>query len=133
MKTKKYLYGKFYFTAYYKPVGHGYEVGMTYGKKTIFVGNFIHKEEATTWFAKMNLECKHFVNKYWINDNVSTTWYCSFFKNHLYKTYYSFLDKLFTEYKHSYNKAFKKDFKNYKNLKKHWHLDDAPVFKIKAA
>lgn len=129
MKTKKYLYGKFYFTAYYKTAGNGFEVGMTYGKKTIFVGNFIHKEEATKWFAMMNSECKTFVKKYWINNNVSTAWYCNFFKNHLYTTYYSFLDKLFADYKYSYKKAFKKDATRYKTMKKSWDHDYAPTFK----
>lgn len=129
MKTKKYRYGKFYFKAYTKTVGHGYEVGLTYGKKTIFVGNFIHKEEATKWWTTLNKETTHFVNKYWINEGVSATWYCNFFSSHLYKTYYGFLDKLFSNYTYKYNQSFKRDVRRYRSMKRHWDHNDAPTFK----
>ena len=36
MKSKTYKYGNYTFKSYYKKVGYGYEVGFTFGSKTIF-------------------------------------------------------------------------------------------------
>ena len=129
MKTKKYSYGKFHFNAYYKTAGHGYEIGLTYGKKTIFVGNFIHQEDANKWWTTLNSETTKFAKKYWVNDDVSTTWYCHFFSSHLYKSYYTFLDKCFTKYTSSYSAAFKRDSRRYQKLQRNWDRTESPKFR----
>ena len=130
MKTKSYRYGKIHFKAYYKTVGHGYEVGLLCGKKTLFVGNFIHTDEATTWWKMMNKETALFAKKYWAAENVSSTWYCNFISTHLHKCYYKYLDTCFAKYTKTYTKAFSRDFRRYRAMKKNWWHEYAPVFRV---
>ncbi|MGE3974200.1 MAG: hypothetical protein AB7F59_06715 [Bdellovibrionales bacterium] len=123
MKTKSYRYGKFAFKAYHRNVGQGFEVGLYFNRKPIFVGNFIHKKEALRWWGQMNREIKSFTKKYWVTSNTNFEWYKKFFGNHLYKSYYSYLDKLFNKYNTTFHKAFSRDVKKYNRMKKSFHKD----------
>ncbi|MCB0414626.1 MAG: hypothetical protein KDD50_09840 [Bdellovibrionales bacterium] len=129
MKTKFYKHGTHKYKAYYKSVGHGYEVGFCYGKKTLFVGNFLHAKEANGWFKTMTSEIEKFSKKYWISPKAPKAFYNKFMTNHLYKTYYAQLDKWFDRYNRSYTSSFKKDERKYKQLKKNWKTTEKTFFK----
>mgnify|MGYP001607668224 CR=1 FL=1 len=75
-----------------KPAGKGFEVGFMQGSKTLFVGNFVHKHEATEWFEKMNQEYAYFAKKFWPTSQatVAASFYHKFISNNLYKENMSF-------------------------------------------
>jgi len=119
-KTKTYRYGKWNFKAYQKTVGQGYEVGLYFNNKPIFVGNFIRANEAAKWWNQLNREVRGFTKRYWATRTTSAQWYGKFFSNHLYRTYYTFLDRLFTKYNTTYNRAFNTNVKKYFKYRKNW-------------
>lgn len=128
MLTKTYSFGKFNFKTYFKTVGQGFEVSLYYGNKAYFVGNFIHKKEAMAWWKTFNTEINTFAKKYWCSEDTSAQWYCAFMANHLYKTYYSFLDKLFTQYNKNFKTAYANDVKKYNRMKKNFTANDKFYF-----
>ena len=118
--SKTYQYGDFSFKTYCKPVGQGWEVSLYCFGKPYFVGNFIHKKEAYAWWKTFNKEITSFAKTYWCSNETPQQWYCHFMTNHLYKKYYAFLDKLFSQYNKTYKTAVFKDVKKYKQMKKTW-------------
>ena len=116
-KTRNFRFYGHTFKSYCKPVGHGYEIGFTFEGKPLFVGNFIHKNEATKWWSYFNNEIRSFFNRYEFPQNGPTQWMTKFFSNYSYKCYYAWLDKNFYKYNREYTKAFKKDDLKYKRLK----------------
>jgi len=118
MKTKSYRNGKSSFKAYHRNVGQGFEVGLYFNRKPIFISNFIDKKEALRWWGQMNREIKSFSKKYWMTANTNIEWYKKFFGNHLYKSYYGYLDKAFGKYTTTFKKAVARDVKKYNKLKK---------------
>lgn len=120
MKTKyaDYKFGELKFQCYYKSVGYGYEVGVTCFNKPVFVGNFVHAEEARVWWKKMSYEIKNFTKSYDYFYTASPTWYTKFFANKLYATYYAWLDQCFSKYTKSYKKAVSKHQQKYKKYEK---------------
>ena len=121
MKSTTYHFAGTILKAQFRTVGQGWEVSVNYGKKTVFIGNFIHKEEAIKWWTAMNSEIRSFTKTYWIANKSSTTWYATFFSNHLYKCYYKFLDKVFAKYNKTFSHAVFKNVKKYKTLRKGWN------------
>ncbi len=121
MKTKHYSNGKYHFRTYNKTVGEGYEVGFYHGTTPIFVGNFLHTKEANQWFRIMNREIKYFSKKYPVGTKFPVSWYTHFAKNHLYKCYYGFLDRVFARYNREFTFALKRDEKKYHRMKKTWN------------
>jgi hypothetical protein len=124
MKQTSYKFGGCYIKAQFKPVGQGYETCVTFDKKIVFVGNFIHKKEATQWWAFMTREIRTFTKTYWLANKGAKTWYGKFFSNHLYKTYYKFLDKVFVKYNKTYKTAFSKDARKYNKVRRNWNRED---------
>jgi hypothetical protein len=133
MKTKSYKYGKFTLKTYHKEVGHGYEVGLHFDKKSIFVGNFIHRTEANHWWSYMNKELRTFAKRYWVSPKAPKSWYTNFIKAHLYKKYYAYLDKVFSKYNRQYNTEFNKEQRRYRQLKKQWKPSEKADFHAKKA
>lgn len=115
-KYKTHKFGKMTFKPYFKTVGNGWEVGMTYLGKPFFVGNFIHAGEAKKWWRMMNTYCVQFYKKHEYVPTASDVWYCKYFGNYLYKNYYQYLDKEFAKYQKSYSKKNVQYFKNYKKF-----------------
>jgi hypothetical protein len=132
-KFKTYKYGPYTFKSYCKPVGKGFEVGFTYHGRNYFVGNFIHKAEATKWWSQFNKEITTFSKKFSVSDEMPFQWYCNFLSNHLYKCYYSWLDKAFTKYETVFKKAYSKDYKRYVKFAKEMHPSDRYSFYQTAA
>ena len=130
MKNTTYWFGDLKCNAYMKKYGQGYEVGFHFGKTQIFVGNFIHKSEATKWWSHMSKELKSFTTKFVATEDVSYTWYSKFFSNHLYSAYYTFLDKHFAKYNKSFAKAFTTDARKYKHMKASWDGDVVQFKKV---
>lgn len=122
MKTKTYRWGTIPCRSYFKPAANGFEVGFIFDKKPCFVGNFVRREEAQKWFTQMNKELAHFGRKYWVGPTVPKVWYCKFITNHLYKTYYTFVDRLCTHHNRKYARAVTQDMRRYRQLKRtsHW-------------
>ena len=121
MKTTHYRFGGTAFKATLSSAGHGWEVCVTWHKKNLFVGNFIHKAEAVKWWNLMNGEIRSFTKTYWIANKNATTWYANFISNHLYKCYYKFLDKVFVKHTRTYATAVSKNVKKYRTISKGWH------------
>ncbi len=119
-KTKNYSYCGYTFKAYCKPAGHGWEIGCYFDGKPLFVGNFVHKKEATQWWTEFNHTMKSFFAKYEFPHKGPTQWMTKFFTNYCYKAYYAWLDKSFAKYTKEYTKASKKDFVSYKKMKPTW-------------
>ena len=115
-KMKNYTFGKMTFKAYCKPAGKGFECGITFQGKPVFVGNFIHKSEATKWWGLMSTYCAKFVNTHEFVPTAGYNWYCKYFANTLYKNYYMFLDKEFTKYQKTYSKNTVHFAKHYKKM-----------------
>lgn len=120
-KYKNYKFGEMTFKSYFRPVGHGYEVGLTYDGKPIFVGNFVHKTEATYWWKHMSQHLRGFVSKHEYIPTASATWYCKYVSNYVYKYYYAWLDKAFNKYTKEYTKASASDYKEYKKYEKYYY------------
>src|ERR1044072_5993844 len=120
MKTKMFRIGTLVFKAYIKAVGNGWEVGLINDQQTIFVGNFIHHDEAHQWWGIMNVEMNRFLKRFSVARDVSKAWYGHFFANTLYKSYYSFLDRLFVRHTRNVRQALVRDLKKYASLRKHW-------------
>ena len=80
-KYMNYEFGDLTFKCYFKPAGHGYEVGVTCAGKPVFVGIFVHFEEANMWWKKMHAEIKTFTRKYEYFYSATPTWYKQFFSN----------------------------------------------------
>ena len=133
MKNKTYKFGRTHLKCRFANVGHGYEVSVTFDKKTIFVGNFIHQSEAARWWGMMNREILSFTRTFFWNAKVSKTFYGSFFSNTLYKTYYSFLDKMFTSHNKNYARAVSRDMKKYRTMKKSWSRTHVDKYILKSA
>jgi len=131
MYTKNYDYGDFTFKTFFKTVGQGFEVSLYCDGKPYFVGNFVHKKEAMMWWKQFNTEIASFAKKYWCSDETPQQWYCAFMTNHLYKTYYTFLDKLFAQHNKTYRTAYFKDVKKYNKLKKNWDTSEKFHFTAK--
>jgi len=128
MKTKTYRYGKVTCKATLKTVGNGWESCFYFDGKPLFVGNFIHAKEATAWWSFMNREITWFAKKYTVGYKFPISWVTHFLKSHLYKEYYTFLEKIFVGYHREYRKAFQKDFRQFKTKKKHYHTDRKVAF-----
>jgi hypothetical protein len=133
MKTASYRFGKFFFKAFFKPVGQGWEVSVTFDRKNIFVGNFIHRAEASTWWNIVNREIRTFTKTYWIANKAAKTWYGNFFSAHLYKNYYKYLDRLFARYQRTYSTQFSKNVRRYNSARRNWNPQDRFYLTRKAA
>jgi hypothetical protein len=120
MKTTNYHFAGITFKGYLRTAGQGFEVCVFHGKKNIFTGNFVHKVDAMKWWTTMNQEIRSFTKTYWIGNKNATTWYATFFSNHLYKCYYKFLDKVFVKHSKTYNHAVTKNVRKYNSLRKVW-------------
>jgi hypothetical protein len=105
--------------SYYKTAGEGWEVGFCFHNEPLFVGNFLHKAEALQWFRLMNREVLGFARKYPIGPKFPVGFVKDFVTNHLYVTYYSFLDRLFVRHTRDYKRAAVRDLKKYASLKRH--------------
>jgi hypothetical protein len=120
MITTTYKYGKHNCKAYKKPVGNGYEVGFYFGPEQIFVGNFIHQKEANAWWTKMNMEVRKFSKRYALPKTASPAFFTKFMTNHLYKAYYTFLDREFTKYTRTYTQNCRQFERKFMRSKKNW-------------
>lgn len=120
MKSRQFRQGKHTYRAYCKPVGKGYEVGLTFGGNPLFLGNFIHSKEANSWYTQMNKEITKFSTKFWITSKAPKSFYKKFLANHLYKTYYAWLGRQMPKYANQFTRAYNKDVRKYKQLKKNW-------------
>ncbi len=130
LKTKNYKYGNIELKAYIKTVGHGFELGLFNGRKPIFVGNFINKNEAARLWGILNIETRSFLKRYWVGKTVQKAWYCNFLSDHLYKSYYIFLDRVFSQRGKVYVKSFHDSVRKYSRMKKNWHHTDALKLKV---
>jgi hypothetical protein len=132
-KFKTYKCGPYTFKSYMKPVGHGYEIGFMYKGRTYFMSNFIHKTEATTWWTKFNKEIMSFSKKFYMANKMPFTWYCNFLGNHLYTCYYNWLETVFTKHETNFKRAFSKDIRKYRTLKKHMNPKTTHPWTFRAA
>lgn len=111
--TRQFKCGKNTFKTYFKPVGKGYEIGFTFGGRNFFTSNFINKTEATKWWGFFNKEITTFCKKHFLSNNMPFNWYCTFMTNHLYKCYYSWLDKVFFKNETTFKKAYTREYKQF--------------------
>ena len=128
MKTKTYRSGSTTFRAYLKDVGNGCEVGFVTGTKTIFVGNFIHTSEANRWYTTMNTEIRSFCQRYKVGPTCPKTWFAHFMSDHLYKKYYTFLNKVFVTHNRRYTTAVNRDVKKYNRIARNWYPNEKGRF-----
>jgi hypothetical protein len=100
--------------------GEGWEVGFHFQGKPLFVGNFVHKTEATQWYRYMNTEITKFSRQYTFGPGFPMSFFKKFIGNHLYSRYYSFLDKVFAKHKSHFKKAVTSDLRKYSTMKDRW-------------
>lgn len=128
MTTRTYKFGKHACKSYKKPVGKGWEVGFSFNGKPVFTGNFLHSKEATAWWSKMHQEMRTFFKRYPAPPKGPVSFISRFMGNHLYNSYYNFLDREFSKYQRGYMHALKKDQKHYVHInKKTPRLHPAPA------
>ena len=132
MKTKFYRSKGLTGRTYLKACGSGFETGFVLNGTPVFVGNFIHAKEATLWWNLLNREIRKFSKKYAVGTKFPLTWFRHFMAHHLYKTYYSFLDRLFARYSRSFERAVVKDMRKYQRIRKQWQASERTPF-LKAA
>jgi hypothetical protein len=130
MKNKTYRYGKLQFRAYIKPVGQGYEAGLVFEGKSLFVGNFVHSAEANKWWGRMNLELRNFISRFKAADTVSKVWYCKFITAHINKCYYAFIEKQIVLHERKAERQFNSHARQYKGLKRNWPTNVYPRLKV---
>jgi hypothetical protein len=118
MTSRTYKFGKHVCKAYKKPVGKGWEVGFSFAGKPVFTGNFLHAKEANAWWTKMNQEMRSFFGRYALPPKGPKAFYGRFITNHLYNSYYNFLDRQFTKYQKGFTQALKKDQRHYTHMRK---------------
>ena len=130
-RSKIYRHGKSIGKTYLRMAGQGFETGFIFDSKTIFVGNFIHALEATLWFTLMNRELRQFARKYAVAEQYPTAWFAHFVRNHLYRTYYAFLNRTFARYNRDFGKALQKDVRKYQRMRRDWrHEELSPFLKV---
>jgi trehalose-6-phosphate synthase len=122
MKSRTFKTGRWTYKAYMKPVGHGYEVGVTQAGKPVFVGNFIKPTEAKAWYTKMTKELNTFGKKYAgpVPPVSAHTFYNRFITNTLYKHYYTFVNTCLPKNAKTYGKQWHQDMKKYKQMNTRW-------------
>jgi hypothetical protein len=118
MKTKVYRNKNLVCRTYLKPVGNGWEAGFVVGGTPIFLGNFIHKPEAIRWYAVMNREIRLISRKFALGREVPITWFRHLVKNHLYKTYYAFVDRLLVRHRGEFNRGLVRDLRQFKKIRR---------------
>lgn len=128
MKTKMFGPKSLNCKSYWKKVGDSYEVGFRFKGKPLFFGNFLHQKEATEWYRVMNSEIKHFSEKYTFGPKFPESFFKKFISNHLYATYYSYLDKKFAGYRSQYKKAVSGYRKDYSEIRKEWTASERSSF-----
>src|SRR5580658_5350385 len=116
MKTKTYRNGTTTCRTYLKNAGSGWEVGFTFGGRTLFVSNFTRSNEANTWYSTMNREIRNFAKRFKVGPGCSKTWYAKFMTNWLYSTYYHFCDRNFTKHTRTYRKVVSSEMRRYRRL-----------------
>ncbi len=119
MKSRTFNYAGKKIKAYYKSAGKGYEVGVCYGSKTLFVGNFIHSAEATAWYGLMGKEIGRVSRKFHGWKAQPTPFHWKFVSNTLYKHYYDYLNRCFDQHTKNYHRQFNQDVKTWKQMKRH--------------
>jgi hypothetical protein len=129
MKVKTYKNGKNGYTAYLKDLGTGWEAGFSNGShKPIFVGNFIHASEANEWYQIMNAEISKFNKRFTVGSNCPSEWFTLFMGGHLYKHYYSFINRALTQHARKYEQMVERETKKYRQLSKNWYPRDKSPF-----
>ena len=128
MRSKTYRYGNTSGRTYLKAVGNGWECGFIYGGKTVFVGNFIHSGEATRWFTMMNREILTFGRRFTLGHRLPTAWTTRFLSNRLYSTYYTFLDRIFTQYHRTFNRAVVRDMNQFRRSRRNRTTTDRKTY-----
>lgn len=118
MKKKNYKIGKFSLRTYFKPAGHGWEVGAYFGPTKIFTGNFVHRPEATKYWTTLNTDLKSFCKKYWVSPKAPFSWYKNFMKSHINKGYYTYVTKQTAKHARTFAVATRKNETKYNRLKK---------------
>ena len=131
MKTKTYRSKGISGRTYMKPCGNGVEVGFLLNGNVVFVGNFIHTKEANVWWNLLNREIRQFSRKYSVGRTFPLSWFKHFISNHLYKTYYSFLDGILARHNKTLARAVMKDVRKYQQIKKKWNSSErVPFLKV---
>lgn len=133
MKTKVYRNKSLVCRTYLKPVGNGWEAGFVFGGTPVFVGNFIHKPEAVRWFALMNREIRLLSKRFAVGRTLPLAWCKHLFRNHLYKTYYQFVDRLLVRHVGESNRALVRDIRQFKKIRRvdarRGHVRRVPLLK----
>ncbi len=120
MKTKTYRAQNVRCKSYLKPVGSGFEVGFIFGSKTIFVGNFVHRGEATRWFTQMNKGVRTFSRRYTVGSKFPSTWFGNFLSAFLYRNYYSFVNGVVAKHQRESLRMVNTGVRKYKRIAKNW-------------
>jgi hypothetical protein len=116
MKTKVYRSNKLVCRAYLKPVGQGYETGFVFNGVPIFLGNFIHRAEATRWWSLMNRELRILSRKFALGQ-IPVAWCKHLIRDHLNKCYYGFIDRVVVRHQRQASRALLQDIRAFKRIR----------------
>ncbi len=133
MKYKTYKYGKDFFRAYERVVGNGWEIGVTFKGKTLFVGNFILQKERTFYWKKLNMALKTFGKKYAFFTKAPNAWFCKFLSDYLYKDYYFYLNRIMPVHHKMHTKNFTRGITTYRRTLKKTRIGTDTKYYLKAA
>ena len=129
MKKKNYKIGKFTLRTYFKPAGHGFEVGAYFGPTKIFTGNFVHRPEATKYWTTLNKDMATFCKKYWVSPKAPFAWYKNFMKNYINKNYYTYVTKVTATHARKHATAVRQGETKYKRMKRNWEPQEKLTLK----
>ena len=132
MKTLKYRHGNINCKSYFQTAGNGFEVGFIFGRETIFIGNFIHKAEATRWYSKMNKEIRSFAKRFKIAPYAPMNWYKKFLSHTLYGCYYTFINQVIPKHNRVLKTTVVREIRQHAKMNRKWHPSEKMPF-LKAA
>ena len=118
MKTRRYRYGTARFESFHRAVGHGYEVGLNFRGRPLFLGNFVHAPEAARYYALLNKQIRAFARRFPGISPTPPPWYRKMLADYIYSGYYAYLRPLIPAHGRMFRRALVTDMRKWRKQKR---------------